>query len=70
MADTSNTGASAVVVEAPRARVSVEIETMSKGPAKVTVRVDGEYTEAVAEEALSTYQYMVRELATIEGDKS
>lgn len=49
------TGASAVVIESPRPRVSVEIERMSKGPAKVSVRIDGEDSEVVGREALKIY---------------
>lgn len=59
---------SAVVVEQPRARVSVEIETMARGPAKVTVRVDGDTTEEAAREALATYQSTVRELYKFEAE--
>ncbi len=52
-------GTSAVVVESPRARVSIEIERMSKGPAKVSVRVDGDDSESVAREALHIYGALV-----------
>lgn len=57
---------SAILVEAPRSRVSVEVERMARGPAKVTVRIDGDNSEAVAQEVLSIYQLMVREVSTIE----
>lgn len=52
-------GTSAVVIESPRARVSVEIERMTRGPAKVSVRVDGEDSEAAAREALRIYGALV-----------
>lgn len=42
--------------------MSVEIERMTRGPAKVSVRVDGEDIDAVAMEALAVYQNMVESL--------
>lgn len=58
--------ATSVVVEIPRPRVSVEIETMARGPAKVTVRIDGTDAEAVSAEAFATYRSMVRALSDFE----
>lgn len=58
---------STVVIEQPRARVSVEIERMSRGPAKVSVRVDGDDSQAIADEALKTYEDMIGRIAKIEG---
>jgi membrane protein implicated in regulation of membrane protease activity len=59
-------GTSAIVVESPRSRVSVEIERMTRGPAKVSVRIDGEDSDAVAEEVLAIYAHMLVEVAAIE----
>lgn len=58
---------STVVLEVPRSRATVEIERMTKGPAKITVRIDGDDTEKLAEEALSIYEHLVEEVAVIEG---
>lgn len=49
-------GTSAVVVEAPRARISIEIERMARGPAKVSIRVDGDDIDSVAEEVYAAYE--------------
>lgn len=51
------------MIEQPRSRVSVEIERMTKGPAKVSVRIDGDDSIQVAAEALATYQNLVNDLA-------
>jgi hypothetical protein len=60
------TGTSAIVVESPRSRVSVEIERMTRGPAKISVRVDGEDSDAIAGEVLAIYAHMLVEVAAIE----
>lgn len=44
--------------EAPRARVSIEIERMTKGPPKVSVRIDGDDSDAAADEAIRIYNRM------------
>lgn len=44
--------------EAPRARVSIEIERMTKGPPKVSVRIDGGDSDAAADEAIRIYNRM------------
>lgn len=59
-----------VVVEIPRPRVSVEIETMARSPAKVSVRIDGTDAEAVAAEALAVYQSTVRALSEFEQERA
>lgn len=56
----------AVVLETSRARVSIEIERMTKGPAKVSVRVDGDDSNAAALEALQVYEDMIIRIAEIE----
>jgi hypothetical protein len=43
-------------------RCSVSIETMSKGPAKVTVRVEHEESGQAGEEALRLYRQLVAEV--------
>lgn len=59
-------GVSAVIVESPRPRVSIEIERMTKGPAKVSVRIDGDSSTAVAEETFSVYSQLTAQLAALE----
>jgi hypothetical protein len=54
------TGVSAVVIETPRPRVSIEIERMTKGPAKVSVRIDGDDSEAVAQEVFRIYEGLIQ----------
>lgn len=49
-------GTSAIVMEMPRARVSIEIERMVRGPAKVSIRVDGDNIDSVAEEVYAAYE--------------
>lgn len=45
-----------------RPRATVEIETMAKGPAKVTVRVDGDDPAAAALECLRVWQLTTKAL--------
>ena len=59
-------GASAVVVELPRSRVTVEVERMSRGPAKVSIRIDGEDSDACAAEALGVYTRMTEAVNALE----
>lgn len=54
------------MLETSRARVSIEIERMTKGPAKVSVRVDGDDSNAAALEALQVYEDMIIRIAEIE----
>jgi hypothetical protein len=49
--------------------VSVEIERMTKGPAKVSVRIDGDDSEDVAAEALAIYQNLVTNLELFSTDE-
>ena len=57
-----------MVTAPPLHRVTVEVERMSKGPAKVTVTIRGEDSEAVAAEALSRYCELIAAVAEISGE--
>lgn len=46
--------------------MSVEIETMARGPAKVTVRVDDDDPNVAAFEAFELYRKLVKQLAKFE----
>lgn len=60
--------ASSIVLDAPRARVTVEIESMARGPAKVTVRVDGDDSDTTAAEAYRVYEETRNKINELEKD--
>lgn len=62
-------GVSAVVLESPRSRVSIEIERMTRGPAKVSVRIDGDDSGAVAVEVFNVYEALIRNVNKLEPEE-
>lgn len=62
-------GGGAVVIEVPRSRVSVEIERLARGPAKVSIRVDGDDLGATADEAFEAYKNVVARVDKLFADE-